>query len=113
MGKQPATIGRNRSLRYTSKRSNWGCSSVCRVSDNLLTSVENSSWNAGNSGQHMLFKGGERGCVVLLADCGGTPPSLEGPGVGALADMTAWEFPRSEAGSVPGRAGGEEHFGSL
>ena len=54
----------------------------------------------------MLFKVGERGWVVLLADCEGTPPSLEGPGVGTLVDMTAWGFPRSGAG-------GEEHFGSL
>ena len=61
----------------------------------------------------MLFKVGEIGWVVLLADCEGTPPSLEGTGVGALVDMTAWGFPRSGAGSVPGRAGGEEHFGSL
>ena len=68
VGKQPATIGRNRSLRYTSKRSNWGRSSVCRVSDNSLTSVENSCWSAGNSGQHMLFNVGEIGWVVLLAD---------------------------------------------
>ena len=61
----------------------------------------------------MLFKVGGRGWVELLADCEGTPPSLEGPGVGALVDMTAWGFPRSGAGSVPGRAGGEERFGSL
>ena len=90
MGKQPSTIGRNRSLRYTSKLSNRGCSSVCRVSDNLLTSVEKSCRSSGNSGQNMSFKGGERGWVVLLAD------------------MTAWGFPRSGAGSVPGRAGGEK-----
>ena len=68
VGKQPSTIGRNRSLRYTSKLSNWGCSSLCIVSDNLLTSVENSSWSAGNSGQHMLFNVGEIGWVVILAD---------------------------------------------
>ena len=110
MGKQPATIGRNRSLRYTSKLSNLGCSSVCRVNDNSLTSVENSSWSAGNSGQLMLFKVGERGWVVLLADRVGIPPSLEGPGISPLTDMTVWESCRSGAGSVPGTAGGETYI---
>ena len=58
----------------------------------------------------MLFKVGERGWVVLLADRIGIPLSLEGPGISPLTDMTAWGFCRSGAGLVSGTAGGETYI---